>query len=392
MAVPLRVRIVGGRPLAQSGAGAGGRDHFPPNQVIFVRVRSSIGLPAALTTIALVLSACSAGDGGSDTPAPTQTSPSAAATTPSDTASPSEGASAGASASPSTGETAVIDGTTCTNPRLGYQVSFPEGWNTNAEETDTVPACSLFDPEPVEVPEDGDTEPTAAVTLFIDPVPFADVASPPGDADAASLERFVTTVSARKAFLQVNAEGGDNSDQGSIASLYAIDIGDEQTLFATTGGQQGSEEAAALDQIVASLVFDPSVGGGLDQPVDGPVVGRYESGGQPLTGFATPDGCFTVRAGGDEEKACDPQLDGAQISAFGVLIVEATIVVAAPEAARIAVTTSNGDTQGFVPITVSEQTRAVLVPIAPGSITAITALSATGEEVATSEGVTTFNG
>src|SRR5690606_21358777 len=40
----------------------------------------------------------------------------------------------------------------CVNPREGYSVSYPAGWHVNPG--DVLDPCSLFDPDPIDVPRD----------------------------------------------------------------------------------------------------------------------------------------------------------------------------------------------------------------------------------------------
>lgn len=175
-------------------------------------MRSMLG---ASIMLAFLLGACDAGVNGADTARPTPT-PEASTPSPSPTSSESPG----------------IDLTRCQNPE-GFAISYPEGWHTNSG--DVVPPCSQFNPEPFEVPRGTDKR-VAAITAWIDPVPFERASEP---RDARNAQRREVVVDGGDA-LRLEYEVGRNSiwPEGTRITIYMIPLdtadGRAQTLFADT--------------------------------------------------------------------------------------------------------------------------------------------------------------
>ena len=83
----------------------------------------------------------------------------------------------------------------CTNDAGGYSIAYPAGWNVNRG--DVVAPCTLFDPEPIEVPPYSEIPHDIAVQVGIDPVPFATLA---GEVmGRRTISREETTVAGRNA-------------------------------------------------------------------------------------------------------------------------------------------------------------------------------------------------
>ncbi len=61
----------------------------------------------------------------------------------------------------------------CENPAAGYSVDYPDRWQVNTGST--MDACSLFDPGPIDVPENSEIPPSIAVMIDVEPVAFAAV-------------------------------------------------------------------------------------------------------------------------------------------------------------------------------------------------------------------------
>lgn len=191
--------------------------------------------------VALTLAACdTSGDlnGASDAPSPTPTVADTAAT-------PS------VSPSPDPAERLVR----CENPE-GFTISYPEAWSTNPG--DVVPRCSLFDPEPFDVPMATD-ERVAAVSAYIDPVPFDRVSAPRDRRDA---DRTQLTIDGLDS-VRVEFAAGPNSlwPEGTPITSYMIDIpqspdSGDRTLFVDTVGLPGfeyEENQATLDRMARTV-------------------------------------------------------------------------------------------------------------------------------------------
>jgi hypothetical protein len=156
----------------------------------------------------------------------------------------------------------TVDGelqwTTCENPEVAYRVAHPEAWTVN--DGPVMPPCSLFDPEPFEVPEATEIPTTIAVSMYADAVPFATVVGDgPGFVET---DRRDATIDGRTALRQeLVATGEGLHDEGLSVLRWAIDLGDE-TLIAQThdipGAEPGFAEAQrVLDRMVDSLRIDP---------------------------------------------------------------------------------------------------------------------------------------
>lgn len=136
--------------------------------------------------------------------------------------------------SPSPRETSV-DMATCKNPE-GFSISYPGEWHVNSG--DVVPACAQFNPEPFEVPE-GTDERVAAITAFVDPVPFERISAPDERRDA---DRQEMAISGHPA-VRLEYGAGRNSiwPDGTPITTYMIDFpandkGRQRTLLIDTVG------------------------------------------------------------------------------------------------------------------------------------------------------------
>lgn len=124
--------------------------------------------------------------------------------------------------------------TRCESPE-GFAVEYPASWHTNGE-------CSQFHPEPFEPPGATD-ERVAAITAYVDPVPFEEVAL--GDT-AGEPERRATTVDGLPAVRLAYETGAEGFwPEGTPVTLYAVDLsaggdtpagGQPRTLFLDTVG------------------------------------------------------------------------------------------------------------------------------------------------------------
>ena len=162
----------------------------------------------------------------------------------------------------------------CSNDQ--FSIAHPESWYVN--EGSTVPACSQFHPEPFRVPP-GTDERVAAVTAYIERVPFAEaVVSPGGDA-----ERAATVVDGLQA-VRLSYEFGDDGPYpaGTPITIYvvdlAVDVGDDPaTLFIDTVGTPQFDydsNVVVLDRMARTLEV-----AGREEADRADVVARYGGGG-----------------------------------------------------------------------------------------------------------------
>jgi hypothetical protein len=250
-------------------------------------------LPITLLAVAILLVAC---DGASDADptepsleTTTTTSPTSSMTTSSTTTTASTTTTTSITTTTAPGEASLEPAVRCESPE-GYAISYPEGWSTNSG--DVVAECGQFHSERFEVP-DGTDERVAAVTAYVDPVPFAEVAAPDDTRDA---DRAVTAVDGLQAVRLEYETGSDGLwPEGTPITLYAIDVGtesEERTLLVDTVGLSGFDyerNQEVLDRMIRSL--DVDMDGVDDDPY---VVARYEGGG----------GGFSVEAAASGDQAC----------------------------------------------------------------------------------------
>jgi putative cell wall-binding protein len=157
------------------------------------------------------------------------------------------------------------DWATCTNAEDGYTVDHPADWATNDERMNTVPPCSLFDPDPEQLRIEGMEVPTdIAVFLRVEDIPFDEVSGPALGEDAISgpHERTVDGRTAER--IEVRADGTGFLPEGTVSARWVVDL-DGRSLIAVSndiGDPTYQEKIAVLDQMMETVVFD--------DPADGP--------------------------------------------------------------------------------------------------------------------------
>lgn len=259
-----------------------------------------------LTTIffALAVTTACGADGPAETEPPDSTTTTMATTS---TTAPAETSTTSTTDAPTTTSTttptttapsAGVDMARCDSPE-GYTIHYPESWHTNPG--DVVPTCGWFHPEPFEVPGATD-ERVAAISVYVDPVPFAEVAAPDADRQA---DRAVTAIDGRQA-VRLEYEAGADSlwPQGTPITLYAIDVSTEsrqQTLLIDTVGLTPFDyqtNRTVLDQMAPTI--DIEMEGVADAPA---VVASYQGGGSAFTVEGRVSGseaCLRIPPEGEE--------------------------------------------------------------------------------------------
>ncbi len=150
----------------------------------------------------------------------------------------------------------------CTNEELGFTIDYPGDWHVN--EDGTLPACSVFDPEPVDLPEDRNLPTDLAVTVRQERVAFDE----PDHEDDPTVEVRASesvTVDGRDAeIVMLRATGDGLHAEGLVTHRYRVDR-DGQTLVAETHESDGGEDHGAgrglLDVMMDSLEFTASPAG-----------------------------------------------------------------------------------------------------------------------------------
>lgn len=284
----------------------------------------------ALTALTLVLASCASGPSGEDAPA---TAPRAAGPR---TPGP-----------PAAADLPGGELVRCESP-AGFTLGRPATWSTNSG--DVVPTCSQLHPEPFEVLEGTDVR-LAAITAYIDPVPFAEVAALDAHRDA---DRAVTTIDGLLA-LRLEYVAGREAfwPEGTSISLYAVDLtpgpGDEpRTLFLDTVGLEGfdyEQNRVVLDRIARSL--DVTLDGVESDPR---IVARYPAGG----GFRVEaevrggEACLRVPPGGEPVCAELPAAD--QVHTIQLTAPEGVLAgVAGRDVFRVTAERRRGEPSTYLP-------------------------------------------
>lgn len=201
-------------------------------------------LAAALLTLTLV--ACSGPEDSAVEDMPLTSPPTDA-----DTAGDDAGGEA------SDGEAAW---TSCTNSEAGYRVEYPGNWYANDE--GRLDACQVFDPEPLDLPEQPQELSLGyAVLIRMEPIAFEDAAR--ADLGAEVVEREEIEVDGRRAVRQERLGTGDALIPEDVAvTQYAVDV-DGQTLLATSydvGDPAYERKVEVLDEMMARMTFGSTAG------------------------------------------------------------------------------------------------------------------------------------
>lgn len=144
--------------------------------------------------------------------------------------------------------------TECVDRIEGYAVEYPATWHVNTGEI--LGPCSLFDPDPIEVPRDSEIPLEIAITIGFEPVPFAALT---GDVlGRRDLSRERTTVDGREAMrIEGESTGEGLHDPGIRSYQYIVDLGDT-TMIATTysaGSLPLERKRRILDAMMATFDF-----------------------------------------------------------------------------------------------------------------------------------------
>ena len=250
----------------------------------------------------------------------------------------------------------------CENPD-GFSLAHPAEWSTN--DGTVVGECSQFDPEPFEVPEATD-ERVAAITAYVDPVPFDQVAAP---GDSPGSDRAVTSVDGHQA-VRVEGPAGELYPEGTSSVRYMIDMGvgteeRDETLFVDTldlPGMDYEENVTVLDRMVRTIEFTD--GGPDDEQT---VVARYGGGGTPFAAAGEVDdgtACVTAPIEGDSRSECfnAPDGDGLRFTDLSGELLPIVAGVTGSRVFRVDAEIGSG-TFSFLPVAIDGTTRGFAMPI-----------------------------
>jgi hypothetical protein len=144
-------------------------------------------------------------------------------------------------------------GASCTGP-AGLRVSYPAGWAVNRGET--VPACTMFSPEPFTVPPYSDVR-VAAIVLKVSDLPVDQAAAATPDETVRTEE----VVDGRPAVRTELVAGPGLWPEGTPVTRWVVDLGDA-TLVADTVGLapfDHERDVEVLDAMMRELDVDTAV-------------------------------------------------------------------------------------------------------------------------------------
>lgn len=256
-------------------------------------------LSATLASLLALAAACDAQETADTGPITTETTDTTVSTTMT-TTSTTTTTSPTSSTSTTTAPDAVAGEPTagCDSPE-GYSIGYPEAWATNSG--DVVPECGQFHREAFDLVP-GTDERVAAVTAFVDPVPFAQVAALDQAEDG---ERAATVIDGLQAVrLEYEVREDALWPAGTPITLYAVDVStenEERTLILDTVGLSQFDyerNQVVLDRMARTLEIDMDGVSG-----DPGVVADYRGGGGGFSVEGTVSGseaCLRIPPEGEE--------------------------------------------------------------------------------------------
>lgn len=141
----------------------------------------------------------------------------------------------------------------CTNTQAGFSISYPAGWKTN--DGSVLPACSVFDPAPIQLPRESEIPFELAVVISAQDAPFEP------EVKSSQFERVLSSeplkIAGKDAVrAEVEATGEGLADRGMRSLRYVIDLGNGRTLVAVTSDTGSyAQEKEILAQMVETLSF-----------------------------------------------------------------------------------------------------------------------------------------
>lgn len=133
-------------------------------------------------------------------------------------------------------------------------MSYPQSWRTN--DGKVIPACSLFDPSPIVVPEQSELPFEIAVVIGIDDTPFD--RNPKSSQWEKVLSVETLKVAGKDALrMEVEATGEGLAERGMRTLRYVVDLGNGRTLSAATHNANSSyeEHKAVLARMMTTIAL-----------------------------------------------------------------------------------------------------------------------------------------
>jgi len=138
--------------------------------------------------------------------------------------------------------------------RIG--IRYPRGWRVNSGQT--VPECTAFDPDPIQLGAATELPRELAVVVRIEPVGF-DRASA-ADGVRVEAERRMTVDGRRAVRQEVVTTGRGLGPAGQRSVRYVVDGGTDRSILASTWNVEGNNFAAStevLDAMATSFDIEP---------------------------------------------------------------------------------------------------------------------------------------
>ena len=236
----------------------------------------------------------------------------------------------------------------CESPE-GFTISKPVSWETNSG--DVVAPCGQFNPDPFQV-ERGTDKRVAAITAYIDPVPFATASRRRDGRDA---DRAVTAVDGRQAVrLHYEVSGESLYPTGTPVTTYMVDLGvyggRERTLFVDTlglGDRDYENNVVILDRMARTLeITHPDV------DTDPAVIATHRGGDGGFSVVAEQtDGHACLRIPPDGEPVCAERPAADQVHTIQLRDLNQTIAagIAGERVWRVDLFTPEGDDFAYLP-------------------------------------------
>lgn len=149
---------------------------------------------------------------------------------------------------------AMEQSSACVNGVEGFTVRFPEGWHVHASSLEG--GCSLFDPEPIEIPMGSEFPLDFAIQIDIESVP---VETFTGDVmGRRTLSQEPTSAAGREAVRIMGEETGEGlHDRGIRSYRYVVDLGETVFIASTysVGTLPFERKRRILDAMMATVDF-----------------------------------------------------------------------------------------------------------------------------------------
>ena len=138
--------------------------------------------------------------------------------------------------------------------RIG--VRYPRGWRVNSGQT--VPECTAFDPDPIELRVGTELPRELAVVVRVEPVGFERASTAEGV--RVEMERRLTVDGRRAVRQEVVTTGQGLGPAGQRSLRYIIDGGTDRSIIASTWNVEGNNFSASteiLDAMATSFDIEP---------------------------------------------------------------------------------------------------------------------------------------